>query len=491
MGFVGNSRGPRKSVIVRRLGPGPFGLSEAEWRAELDVYLGEEFNGEIDSVYVDANDRYFVVFNSAEGGYWAYYELGWGGYWGWDPVENASFMPWLTGTAFLHSVMVQEKRKMFKVWNLFLIILTFSLCLIGTFLVRSGVLSSVHSFATDPGRGLYILAFLSVMLALGFGALIVRSGKLKSQIQLDSMISKESVFMFNNLFFLVAGITVFLGTLYPLLVETISTSKVSVGAPYYNAVFMPVAMGLVLLMGIGPAIAWRKASIENLKKNFLLPLIIGVSAPIVALILGMRSSYALAGVSVVAFVAVTVITDFAKGSALWSKRLGVNHLKGFIKAFSSQPRRYSGLMIHVGVLVMIVGIIASTIYQTEKVAPMRIGDEILLGNYLVRMVALREVTGPNWEGQEGVFEVYRDGRFVTRMLPQKRIYTVSQTPTTESAIHRIGLGHLFVTMPEVTSEGVFMRGVINPLILLVWTGGGIMGLGGILNIFRPRGKESA
>ncbi|HEY4484882.1 MAG TPA: heme lyase CcmF/NrfE family subunit, partial [Nitrospiria bacterium] len=171
------------------------------------------------------------------GGYWAYYELGWGGYWGWDPVENASFMPWLVGTAFLHSVMVQEKRKMFKVWNLFLIIVTFSLSLIGTFLVRSGVLSSVHTFATDPGRGLYILIFLAIMMLFGFGTLILRSGKMRSHVEMDSILSRESAFLFNNLFFLVAAATVFLGTLYPLLMETLKTAKVSLGPPYYNAVF--------------------------------------------------------------------------------------------------------------------------------------------------------------------------------------------------------------------------------------------------------------
>jgi cytochrome c-type biogenesis protein CcmF len=424
------------------------------------------------------------------GGYWAYYELGWGGYWGWDPVENASFMPWLVGTAFLHSVMVQEKRKMFKVWNLFLIILTFSLSLIGTFLVRSGVLSSVHSFATDPGRGLYILSFLTVMLTIGFGTLIVRSGKLKSIIQMDSIVSKESVFLFNNLFFLVAGLTVFLGTIYPLFVQTISDAKVSVGPPYYNAVFMPVAMGLVLLMGIGPAIAWRKASVENLRKNFILPLVVGIATVAVALLFGMRNLYALAGVGVVAFVAVTIVIDFWKGSATWSHRLNINYLVGFVKAFSMQQRKYSGLITHVGVLVLIIGIISSTIYQTERVAPMKIGDEMKLGPYLVKFVSLGPVSGPNWTGQEGQFDVYRDGKFITSMHPEKRIYTESQTPTTEAAIYRVGLGHVFLTMPEVNDDGVFMRGVLNPLVLLVWTGGAIMGIGVLLNIFRPKRKES-
>ena len=425
------------------------------------------------------------------GGYWAYYELGWGGYWGWDPVENASFMPWLVGTAFLHSVMVQEKRKMFKVWNLFLIIVTFSLSLIGTFLVRSGVLSSVHTFATDPGRGLYILIFLAFMLALGFGTLIVRSGRLKSRVELDSIVSKESVFLFNNLFFLVAAVTVFLGTLYPLLIETLKTAKVSVGPPYYNAVFMPVALGLLLMMGIGPSIAWRKASPENLKKNFLAPIVVAVIMTAAAWLIGIRTVFGLAGALTVSFVSATIVMDFAKISALWARRYEINYLHAFYQAFTNNQRRYAGIVTHIGVLVMVVGIIASTIYQVEKVVPMRIGDTLQLKDYTLRMAGLREVSGANWMGQEGLFEVYQGDRLITVLRPQKRIYNASQTPTTESAIHTIYLGHIFLTMPDIQPEGVTVRGLVNPLVLLVWIGGGIMALGVILNIFRPRMKTGA
>jgi cytochrome c-type biogenesis protein CcmF len=424
------------------------------------------------------------------GGYWAYYELGWGGYWGWDPVENASFMPWLVGTAFLHSVMVQEKRKMFKVWNLFLIIVTFSLSLIGTFLVRSGVLSSVHTFATDPGRGLYILIFLAFMLALGFGTLMVRSGKLKSQIEMDSIISKESAFLFNNLFFLVAAATVFLGTLYPLLVETLKTAKVSVGPPYYNAVFMPVALGLLLMMGIGPSIAWRKASLENLKKNFMIPILVAVIATAAAWLIGIHTVFGLAGALTVSFVAATIVQDFAKISALWARRYEINYAHAFYRAFTDNQRHYAGIVTHIGVLVLVVGIIASTIYQIEKVVPMSIGDAMQLKEYTIRMVDLYDVSGANWTAKEGLFKVYKGDRLITELRPQKRIYTVSQTPTTETAIYTVNLGHLFMTMPEVGPESVSVRALINPLVLLVWIGGGIMGLGVILNIFRPRMKAT-
>lgn len=421
------------------------------------------------------------------GGYWAYYELGWGGYWGWDPVENASFMPWLVGTAFLHSVMVQEKRKMFKVWNLFLIIVTFCLSLIGTFLVRSGVLTSVHTFATDPERGLFILFFITAIIGLSFGTLIMRANKLKSQIELDSIVSRESVFLFNNLFFLVAAATVFLGTLYPLMIETWKGAKVTVGPPYYNTVFMPVALGLLFLMGVGPYIPWRKASTASLKKNFLVPVVVGLVSVLVLFALGIRNSYALAGTFVVGFAGTAHFLDFGKISSIYAKRDGVNYLKGFLAGFTSNQRRYSGLVTHIGVLVLVIGIIASTIYQTEKVVTLKVGDEFALDAYRVKLEKLHDVEGHNWVAKEGVFSVYRGEELVTELRPQKRVYTESQTPTTESAIYAINMGHIFLTMPDVSPDGTAVaRGVINPLILWVWGGGGIMGLGVLLNICRPR-----
>lgn len=424
------------------------------------------------------------------GGYWAYYELGWGGYWGWDPVENASFMPWLVGTAFLHSVMVQEKRKMFKVWNLFLIIVTFSLSLIGTFLVRSGVLTSVHTFATDPERGLYILIFVTTIIGIAFGSLMIRAHKLKSQVEMDSMVSRESIFLFNNLFFLVATATVFLGTLYPLMVETWQGAKVTVGPPYYNTVFMPIALGLLFLMGVGPYIPWRKASQASLKKNFLVPLVIGLLSTITLFTLGIRSIFALAGAFVVGFSGAAICIDFRKISSLYSRRASVSFIKGSLAAFTSNQRRYSGLLTHVGVLVLVIGIIASTVYQTEKVVSLKVGDEFIIDDYRVKLERIHEVRGKNWSAQEGVFEVYEGDLLLTKLRPQKRVYDATQTPTTESAIYAKNMGHIFLTMPDVSPDGVVVaRGVINPLILWVWGGGGIMGLGVLLNIFRPRKRD--
>jgi len=426
------------------------------------------------------------------GGYWAYYELGWGGYWGWDPVENAAFMPWLVATAFLHSVMVQETRKMFKVWNLFLIILAFSLSLIGTFLVRSGILSSVHSFAADPGRGVFILGFVAFMLLLSFGTLILRSAKLKSSVTIESVVSREAIFLFNNLFFLVALVTVFIGTLYPLLMEVLQFNKVSVGPPYYNAVFMPVALGLIFLMGVGPYIPWRKTTARNIKELFGLPLMLGLGVGVLLFIFGVREEYALASMTVVSFVAAAIFIDFRKIALFWGKRDGVNPFLGFLSAYRRNPRRIAGLITHVGVLVMVVGITVSSLYQTEKILIMKPGDEVSLKTFQLRMARLYSTEGVNWEGKEALFDIYQEDRIITQMRPQKRFYTVSQTPTTETAIYQTYMGHLFVTIPEVSPDGTWARVRVlhNPLVLLVWYGGGIMAIGGFLNIFRRDRKRS-
>ncbi len=457
------------------------------------------FSGRLGEEWVKVTQRWTLVAwmclttGILMGGYWAYYELGWGGYWGWDPVENASFMPWLAATAFLHSVMVQETRKMFKVWNLFLIILAFSLSLIGTFLVRSGILSSVHTFATDPGRGVFILAFLSFMLLLSFGALILRSSKLKSRIEMESVVSREAVFLYNNLFFLVALVTVFIGTLYPLLMEALKFQKVSVGPPYYNTVFMPVALGLIFLMGIGPYIPWRKASLPSLKALFLKPTLVATGAFGFFVVGGIRDAYALAGLWVVVFVATAIVLDFNQIATFWAGHDGINRAKGLLVAYRKNPRRIAGIVTHIGVLVTVTGIIFSTIYQTEVMVPMKPGETIPLGAYRLKLLQLYPAQGPNWTAQEGLFNVYKEDRLIAQLYPQKRFYTVSQTPTTETAIHQVNMGHLFVTMPEVAPDGSWarVRALHNPLVLWVWYGGGIMGLGVLLNIFRKTRRTTA
>jgi len=421
------------------------------------------------------------------GGYWAYYELGWGGYWGWDPVENASFMPWLIATAFLHSVMVQETRKMFMVWNLFLIILAFSLSLIGTFLVRSGVLSSVHSFANDPGRGVFILAFLTFMLCLSFGMLIFRSSKLKSKVEMESFLSREAIFLYNNLFFVVAFVIVFIGTLYPLFMEVMKFQKVSVGPPYYNAVFMPVAWGLILLMGIGPYIPWRKSSVSALKDIVTIPFSVAFCSLLFFYLTGIQDIYALLALSITLFTLTAMVRDYSILAKMWAVRDGVSLSRGLARAFRQNPRKSAGMLTHLGVLVMTIGIVCSTLFQTEKMQIVKPGETVTLNNYQVKLIKLFPVTGVNWSGFEGLFEVYDKNKvLITVLRPQKRLYEVSQTPTTEAAIHQVYTGHIFLTLPEVTPDGssARVRALHNPLVMWVWYGGAIMGLGVLMNIFR-------
>ncbi len=455
------------------------------------------FSGRLGEEWIKATQRWTVfswmalTLGIGMGGFWAYYELGWGGYWGWDPVENAAFMPWLVTTAFLHSTMVQEKRKMFKVWNLFLSILAFSLSLIGMFLVRSGVLSSVHSFAADPGRGIFILGFLVFMLLLSFGTLILRSGKLRSTVKLESMVSRESIFLVNNLFFLVALATVFVGTLYPLLMEVLELQKVSVGAPYYNAVFMPVALGLIFLMGVGPYIPWRKSTPTNIKKLFVRPLLIAVGALPLIYIFGVQKPYALAGLSVVIFVLSMITMDFNKVATFWAKRQKVNRGQGLVEAYKSNPRRISGIIIHLGVIILVIGVIFSSMYQAEKILIMKPGEEVTIKSFRFRMASLYSVEGINWGGKEALFDVYEGGEIIAQMNPQKRFYTVSQTPTTETAIYQLRMGHLFVTIPEVAPDGTWARVRIlhNPLVTWVWAGGVLMAIGAFMNILRKTRRK--
>ncbi|MBI5197964.1 MAG: heme lyase CcmF/NrfE family subunit [Nitrospirae bacterium] len=465
----------------------PFAFAIA---ALLSGRLGEE--------WIRATHRWtlfawmMLTFGILMGGYWSYYELGWGGYWAWDPVENASFMPWLVGTAFLHSVMVQEKRKMFKVWNLFLIIVTFSLSLLGTFLVRSGVLSSVHTFANDPGRGVYILVFMSIVLILSFGILILRSNKLKSRVEMDSIVSRESAFMFNNLFFLIAAATVFLGTLYPLLMDAINGTKVTVGPPYFNKIFLPVVLGLLVLMGIGPMIAWRKASIENLRKNFLIPAAIALSGTGISAAFGIREAYPLVAMTLVYFVASTILIDLYKNADYWAKHSGINRLKGIYAAYSHNQRRYGGLVTHIGVLILILGVIGSAVYKLEKTVVMKPGDEFTLGAYAYKFQGLQDVQGVNWNGTEALFNVYQGNRFVAEMRPQKRVYIGgTQMPTTEAAIQPRHMGDLYLSMTDFSEDGgATVMALQNPLVHWIWYGGGIMGTGVILIMMKRKRRES-
>ncbi|MBF0609884.1 MAG: heme lyase CcmF/NrfE family subunit [Magnetococcales bacterium] len=420
------------------------------------------------------------------GAYWAYYELGWGGYWAWDPVENASFMPWLTGTAFLHSIMVQERRQMFKTWNLFLITTTFALSLLGTFLVRSGVLSSVHAFASDPGKGVYILVFMSVVLLFSFGLLIVRSDLVQTKVQMESMLSRESTFLFNNLFLVVGTTTVLLGTLYPLAVETFSTAKVSVGAPYYNKVFIPIMLGLLILMGIGPLIPWRSSQWATTLKRFTLPAVLAVVGVVVAIVLNVNHTYGVITVALIFFVLTTHLQDVFSGTRLRMQKEGTNPLVALMALINRNKRRYGGLIVHLGVLIMAAGFIGSGLFQEERTLVMKVGDGVRNGSWHLTLQSIAPTAKRNWTATEATFVAKKDGGEEAILKTQKRVYSEFQQPTSEAAIHSTFWEDLYVVLGDPVGDGFSFRVYRNPLVGWVWWGSGVMAVGAFIALLQGR-----
>src|SRR5438093_1211002 len=313
------------------------------------------------------------------GAHWAYSVLGWGGYWGWDPVENASFLPWLTGTAFLHSVMMQEKRGMMKVWNVWLVFITFLLCILGTFLTRSGVVSSVHAFA-QSSIGSWFVGFLVLIIAVCFGAYLKNRDYLKSENQLDSIVSRESSFLFNNLILLVSCVAILSGTLFPVFSEWITGNRISVGAPFFNKVNIPIGLLLLFLTGVGPLLAWRKTSTESLKRNFGWPLAIGLVAGVIALVFGFREIYSWVCLLLCVFVASTVGLEFYRGAKVIRARSGASFVASAVELTMRNTRRYGGYIVHMGMVFVFIGL-AGAAFNRDLQKDMRQGDSMQIGPY--------------------------------------------------------------------------------------------------------------
>ncbi|MBF0621086.1 MAG: heme lyase CcmF/NrfE family subunit [Magnetococcales bacterium] len=447
--------------------------------------------GRLDDQWIRATRRWslfawaMLTVGIVFGANWAYYELGWGGYWAWDPVENASFMPWLTATAFLHSVMVQERSGQFRIWNLMLIITTFALSLLGTFLVRSGVLSSVHAFANDPGRGVYILGFMSVLLLVSFGLLTLRGDALKSENRLDGVVSREVAFLFNNLFFMVAMLTVLLGTLYPLAVETFSNAKVTVGAPYYNKVFLPIMFGILLLMGIGAVIPWRRASAQRMIKLFRLPLIIGFLALPLSWYWGVDHPYGIGALFLILFVITSHGGEIIRSVRARVRKDRLSPLTAFVRLISRNRRRYGGFVVHAGLLVMVAGFIGSGLFQEEQNLVMKPGETVRIGAWTLTLDKIHTVARENWEATEAVMHAQGRGEILT-LRPQKRVYNEHSMPTTEASIHTTIREDLYVILGDAVGDGWHIRVFRNPLVVWVWIGALIMGLGVLIAFFEKR-----
>jgi cytochrome c-type biogenesis protein CcmF len=460
--------------------------------------MGALLSGKLDGEWIRHSRRWallawtFLSLGLLLGARWAYLELGWGGYWAWDPVENAAFMPWLVGTAFLHSVMIQEKRGMLKKWNLSLIILTFFLAIFGTFITRSGIISSVHSFAQSD-IGPYFLGFIGFILIFSFAMFTYRIDDLKSENHFDSILSRESAFIFNNLLFLAAAFTVFLGTIFPVISELVTRNKILVGPPYFNKVNVPIGLVLILLMGIGPLISWRKASKDNLIRNFTFPVVIGVLTTVILLLFGIRHIYALISFGLCGYVTATVFIEYYRGIKVRVKR-GENYLRAFGRLVSKNRRRYGGYIVHLGVVVVVIGVTGSSVFVQQREATLKPGESMSVGEYTLRFGHLKQYTTNAKNVTAASLSVFNGKRKIGAMIPEKNVYTYSGNreinQETEVAILSSFTHDLYVILSGFKDGNANFRVIINPMVSWVWAGGLVLLLGAIVIMWPiPRKKE--
>ena len=421
------------------------------------------------------------------GMHWAYAVLGWGGYWGWDPVENASFMPWLTGTAFLHSVMMQEKKGMMKSWNVWLIFTTFLLTMLGTLLTRAGLVSSVHAFA-QSSIGTWFIVFMGIVLAVCIFTYILQRSHLKGEHQIESLVSRESSFLFNNLVLLAACFVILWGTLFPILSEYVVGNKVTVGAPWYNTVAIPIGIFLLFLTGVGPLLPWRSTSLKSVKRNFVLPVIALWATVIVCLAVGVKpwkdgaidqgNFYALVAFAMAAAVMTAICSEFLRGAGVIAKQTGKNHLASMVLLVRRNTRRYGGYFIHIGVVIVVIGLAGSAFNRSVE-SEMALHDKISIGPYTLECVGASQDSNANYNSDFALLDVYKDGKKQFQMTPEKRVYLASEQPQTMVAIHSTLPWDLYVvyegTNPD-TSQPI-IKAFLNPLVGWIWAGVVLMALG--------------
>jgi cytochrome c-type biogenesis protein CcmF len=422
----------------------------------------------------------FLTLGIMLGSWWAYYELGWGGWWFWDPVENASFMPWLAGTALIHSLAVTEKRGLFKSWTVLLAIFTFSLSLLGTFLVRSGVLTSVHAFATDPARGLFILVFLALVVGGSLTLYALRAPSVGSRVAF-SWVSRESLLLFNNVVFLVSTLTVLFGTLFPLIMDALGQGKYSVGPPYFNAVFVPLMALLAPFMGLGPVSRWKSDKVARWRAELAVPAVVAVLCGLTLPLLG--SGYNV-WVALAALLSAWLVLGLCRD--LWRR---INGGAGPLRGLRRLTPSYWGMVLaHLGFAACLIGIVATSQYSIERDLKMQPGDSEVLAGYRFEFLELAQVRGPNFVADEARFRVTRDGEHVASLAPQKRRYLAGGSIMTEASIDPGLFRDLFVAMGEpVGNEGAWaIRLHYKPMVRWMWLGAIFMGVGGLATAFDRR-----
>ncbi len=424
------------------------------------------------------------------GMHWAYAVLGWGGYWGWDPVENASFMPWLTGTAFLHSVMMQEKKGMMKSWNVWLIFTTFLLTMLGTLLTRAGLVSSVHAFA-QSSIGTWFVVFMGIVLAVCIFTYILQRSHLAGEHRVESLVSRESSFLFNNLVLLVACFVILWGTLFPILSEYVVGNKVTVGAPFYNRVAIPIGLFLLFLTGVGPLLPWRSTSLKSIRRNFVLPVVVLWATLIVCMAVGVWPwkngafstgiFYALVAYSMSAAVSTAIVSEFLRGAVVISKQTGRNLFAATYLLIRRNTRRYGGYIIHIGVVVIVIGLAGSAFNRNEE-RELGLHDQLSIGPYTLIQVGATQDSNPNYDSEYAMLDVYKDGKRLYQMTPEKRVYLASNQPQTMVAIHSLPIWDLYVVYEgsNPSTGQPIIKAFLNPLVGWIWFGVAIIIFGTVV-----------
>ncbi|HEY4714350.1 MAG TPA: heme lyase CcmF/NrfE family subunit [Aquirhabdus sp.] len=423
----------------------------------------------------------FLTVGIALGSWWAYYELGWGGWWFWDPVENASFMPWLAATALLHSLAVSEKRGVFKAWTVLLAIMAFALSLLGTFLVRSGVLTSVHAFAADPSRGLFILGILVTVVGGSLLLFALRGWKLTTESRYG-LWSRETLLVVNNLILITATSVVLLGTLYPLMADALGLGRVSVGAPYFNSLFVPLTWLLLVFMAIAPVTAWKQQS-EQMRSGLFLP---ALAVALTALFIGAGLWLLVAGKHALMTGFTAALCVWVLGLMLWDVVQKIRNTSKGVKGFIHLPRSYWGMVFtHIGLLVLIMGVSLTTHTSIERDVALKQGQTVALADYQFRFDSLQSIQGANFDATKATFSVYKNGQFVTNLYPEKRIYIAQNSPMTEAAIDGNILRDLYIALGEPLDRkdknGAWaVRVYCKPFVRWLWLGALLMAFGGVL-----------
>lgn len=494
-------------------GPGPNPLLQNHWLMAVHppfVYLGYVgmtvpfafavgalLAKRLDAGWIQATRRWTVFawiclsVSIVAGMWWAYEVLGWGGYWAWDPVENASFMPWLTATAFLHSVMVQERRGMLKVWSLSLIVATFLLTVLGTFLTRSGILSSVHAFAQGT-IGYYFLGFIALVLVFSVYLLVVRAPELQSEGRLDTVVSRETAFLFNNLVFAAFAFTVVLGTLFPLAAEAVRGVKVSVGAPFFNKMTIPLALALILLMGVAPALPWGRVAPGAAMRRLLLPLATALAVAAVTTLLGVRAPTLVLAFALAAFAFVANGREYVGGVWARVRAHGETPPTALVRLVAANRRRYGGYLAHLGVVFMTVGIAASSGFRTDREGTLRRGEAIRISGYEVRFERLWGAEEPRRFVVGADVTVLRDGRALTVLDPRLNYYRTQAEPVPTPAV-KSGLVDVYVNLMAFEADGssVTLSVTVEPLVSWIWVGGAVIALGALVAIWPGRRRKPA